>query len=315
MVGAVARTDLVDPDRAEELARAQYRSVQRLLALPDDTSVWPTHGAGSFCSAPAGTDRTTSIGTERATNPLLAARDEDEFVARLLVSLGSYPPYFRALAERNRRGPTLFRPKPRLRPLDAAEVAQARNGGAQVVDVRPVEDFSHAHLPGSLSIALRGAFASWLGWLTTPDQRLVVVCNDDQDSDEIVWQAVKIGHDNVDTELLGGVVAWAAAGFDLASTPLLSADSLDQRRLLDVRQESEYLAGHVAGADHVELGRLASRIGDISAGPLVVMCGHGERAMTAASVLARAGRTDLVAVAGGPEDVSTHQGGPVDVGR
>ncbi len=98
LVGAVARTDLVDPDRAEELARAQYRSVQRLLALPDDTPVWPTHGTGSFCSAPAGADRTTTVGTERVTNPLLAARDEDEFVARLLASLGSYPPYFRDLA-------------------------------------------------------------------------------------------------------------------------------------------------------------------------------------------------------------------------
>ncbi len=66
--------------------------------------------------------------------------------------------------------------------------------------------------------------------------------------------------------------------------------------------QSEYLAGHVAGADHVELGRLASRIGDISAGPLAVMCGHGERAMTAASLLERAGHDDLAVVVGGPED-------------
>ncbi|MDQ3664106.1 MAG: MBL fold metallo-hydrolase [Actinomycetota bacterium] len=315
LVGAVARTDLVDRARTEELARAQYRSVQRLLALPDDTLVWPTHGAGSFCSAPAGADRTTSIGAERATNPLLAAPDEDEFVARLLASLGSYPPYFRELPERNRRGPAPFPTEPGLRPLDAAGVARARSHGAQVVDVRPVEEFSHAHLPGSLSIALRGAFASWLGWLTTPERRLVVVRNEDQDSDEIVWQAVKIGYDNVDTELRGGISAWAAAGFELTSTPLLPAESLDQRALLDVRQSSEYLAGHVAGAAHVELGDLGTQTDDLPAGPLAVMCGHGERAMTAASVLERAGRTDLVAVAGKPEDVSTHRGGPLEAGR
>lgn len=315
LVGAVARTDLVDPDRAEELARTQYRSVQRLLALPDDTPVWPTHGAGSFCSAPAGADRTTSIGSERASNPLLSARDEDAFVERLLASLGSYPPYFRDLPERNRRGPAPFQTEPGLRPLDAAGVARARSRGAQVVDVRPVQDFGHAHLPGSLSIALRGAFASWLGWLTSPDQRLVVVRNDDQDPDEIVWQAVKIGYDNVDSELRGGVAAWAAAGFDLARTPLLPAGSLDHRRLLDVRQNSEYLAGHAAGATHVELGDLASRTDDIPAGPVAVMCGHGERAMTAASVLERAGRTDLMAVDGGPEDVSAHRGAPLDVGE
>lgn len=316
LVGAVARTDLVDPDRAEELARAQYRSVQRLLTLPDDTPVWPTHGAGSFCSAPAGADRTTTVGTERATNPLLAARDEDEFVARLLGSLGSYPPYFRHLPERNRRGPTPFETEPSLRPLDATEVARARRDGAQVIDVRPVGDFGRAHLPGSLSIALRGAFGSWLGWLTTPDQRLVVVRNDNQDPDEIVWQAAKIGYDNVDRELHGGVAAWAAAGYELTDTPLLPAASLDQRRLLDVRQDSEYDAGHVAGATHVELGSLPlSSDHDLPAGPLAVICGHGERAMTAASLLERAGRTDTVAVAGGPEDVSTYRGRPLEATR
>ena len=77
----------------------------RLLALPDEVAVWPTHGAGSFCSAPAGAERTSSIGREKATNPLLRAADEDGFVASLLGSLGSFPPYFLRLAEINRRGP------------------------------------------------------------------------------------------------------------------------------------------------------------------------------------------------------------------
>jgi hydroxyacylglutathione hydrolase len=103
LVGAAARTDLVDPERTEELARAQYRSVLRLLTLPDEAAVWPTHGAGSFCSAPTGTERTSSIGREKATNPLLRAADEDGFVASLLGSLGSFPPYFLRLAEINRR--------------------------------------------------------------------------------------------------------------------------------------------------------------------------------------------------------------------
>lgn len=314
LVGAVARTDLVDPDRTEELARAQYRSVQRLLTLPDRTPVWPTHGVGSFCTAPAGTARSSSIGAERATNPLLAARDEDEFVARLLASLGSYPPYFRTLAQRNQRGPAPLPAQPGLRPLDAASVARARSAGAQVVDVRPVEDFSQAHLPGSLSIALRGAFATWLGWLTSPDAPLVVVRNDDQDPGEIAWQAAKIGYDNVDAELLGGVPAWVAAGFDVVGTPLLRADSVGARPLLDVRQRSEYAAGHVAGAAHVELGELGARSGDVPTGALAVMCGHGERAMTAASLLQRSGRTDVVAVAGGPDDVSPHRSGRLEVG-
>jgi glyoxylase-like metal-dependent hydrolase (beta-lactamase superfamily II) len=95
IVGAAARTDLVAPERAEQLARAQYHSLQRLMRLPDQVAVWPTHGAGSFCSSPTGSERTSTIGRERATNPLVAAAGEDEFVTRLLGSLGSFPTYFR----------------------------------------------------------------------------------------------------------------------------------------------------------------------------------------------------------------------------
>ena len=73
LVGSAARTDLVSPDRTEELARAQYRSLQRLARLGDDVAVWPTHDAGSFCSAPRGSARTSSIGAERAANTLLRA--------------------------------------------------------------------------------------------------------------------------------------------------------------------------------------------------------------------------------------------------
>ena len=104
LVGAAARTDLSRPEHTEPLARSQYASLGRLLTLPDATPVYPTHGAGSFCSAPPGADRTTTIGRERATNPLLAASDEDAFVKALLAGLGTFPPYFLRLPEENRRG-------------------------------------------------------------------------------------------------------------------------------------------------------------------------------------------------------------------
>jgi glyoxylase-like metal-dependent hydrolase (beta-lactamase superfamily II) len=68
--GWVARTDLIAPEQTESLARALYRSIrERVLSLPDETPVYPTHGAGSFCSAPAGRERATTIGREREANP------------------------------------------------------------------------------------------------------------------------------------------------------------------------------------------------------------------------------------------------------
>ncbi len=315
IVGAAARTDLVDPARTEELARAQYRSVRRLLdLLPDDTAVYPTHGAGSFCAAPPSGDRTTTIGREKATNALLAARDEDEFVARLLAGLGSFPPYFLRLAEMNRRGPALVRGEPGLAPLGVAEVISELALGAQLIDVRPMERFADGHIPGALSIHLRDAFATWLGWLADPDRPLVFVRDADQDPDEILWQAMKIGFDSIAGELTEGLTAWRAAGQPVEATPLVGVDSVGDAQVVDIRQDNEFAAGHLPGASHVELGALSANMPTLPAGPVVVMCGHGERAMTAASLLAQHGRRDVAVLQNaGAREWSDATGRPLEV--
>jgi glyoxylase-like metal-dependent hydrolase (beta-lactamase superfamily II)/rhodanese-related sulfurtransferase len=302
LVDAVARTDLISPDRTEELGRAMYHSIRdRLLSLPDDLPVYPTHGAGSFCSGPAGGERTTTIGRERASNPLLAAPDEDAFVELLLSGLGTYPPYFLRLRAVNRCGPRVYGHTPTLPRLTAAAVRQRMGEGAEVVDVRPIAAYAAGHIPGSLSIALRPAFASWLGWLVSPDRPIIAILDADQDRDDLVQQALKVGYEHLVGELDGGVAAWRAAGFQEQRLSLVDVRDLPEVPLLDVRQDAEYRVGHVPGAVSVELGSLAAAI-DLEPGPLAVMCGHGERAMTGASVLERTGRTGLSVVVGGPDD-------------
>ena len=301
IVGSAARTDLVSPDRTEELARAQYRSLQRLARLDDQVAVWPTHGAGSFCSAPPGAERTSTIGTERVTNTLLRAESEDAFVAELLDSLGTFPPYFLRLGEINRRGPAAVEGDT-LSALTAAEVTSLVTAGAQVVDVRPVADVGAGHVPGSVSIPLRPVFATWLGWLIDADEPIVVVRNPDQDPAEIVWQARKVGYDQLAGELGGGLTAWTAAGQPTGSIPVAGPEVLDGARVLDIRQRGEYQAGHVPGADSIELGALTTRAIELPDEPLVVMCGHGERAMGAASLLARTGHHHVTVLDGGPQD-------------
>jgi hydroxyacylglutathione hydrolase len=302
LVGAVARTDLVDPDRTEELARAQYRSVQRLLELPDDVALWPTHGAGSFCAAPARAERTSTIGAERVSNPLLSTAGEDAFVAQLLGSLGTFPPYFLRLGEINRRGPALLPRRLGLEPLEPAVVAAAQAAGALILDVRPVRSFGPGHPVDALSIPLRPAFASWLGWLVPSDRPLVVLREADQDLDEMMWQAAKIGYENIVGEVAGGFDAWVGAGLPTATIPVLEATGATGVRVMDIRQEAEFRSGHVPGALGIELGDLPASIARISDVPTVVMCGHGERAMSAASILARHGLTQLSVLDGSPED-------------
>jgi hydroxyacylglutathione hydrolase len=302
LVGAVARTDLSGPQRAEPLARSQYASVHRLLTLPDATPVYPTHGAGSFCSAPPGADRTTTIGRERAANPLLAAADEDAFVAALQAGLGSFPGYFLRLPEQNRRGPAVIAGAPALAPLTAGQVRARQNDGAQVIDVRPVRDYAAGHVPGSLAIPLRDAFATWLGWLADPAAPLVIVAGPGQDLDEVAWQALKIGYENLAGTLAGGMPAWRAGGLPVAVTRVLAPGQADPAAVIDVRQASEYADGHVPGAHNIELGALAAQAAAVHGRPVVTMCAHGERATTAASVLERAGHTAVAVMTGGPPE-------------
>lgn len=314
LVGAAARTDLVSPERTEQLARAQYRSLRRLALLGEDVAVWPTHGTGSFCTAPSGAERTSTIGAERTTNMLLRAPSEDAFVDALLASLGSFPPYFLRLAEQNRRGPALVGASPQLPALSVEDFRRLRGAGAEIIDVRPIGEYASGHIPGSISIPLRAAFATWLGWLVDPQIPLVIVRGADQEPDEIIWSALKIGYDTLAGELEGGMPAWMAAGEATSQIPLVSAESVGKARVLDVRQVSEFAAGHVPGAYHVELGDLPARADGVPAGSAVVMCGHGERAMSAASLLARSGKTDVAVVVGGADDWSAATGQQLQVG-
>jgi hydroxyacylglutathione hydrolase len=313
LVGSAARTDLVSPEQTEMLARAQYNSLQRLAILPDDVAVWPTHGAGSFCSAPPGTERTSTIGREKATNALLCATDEDAFVAELLDSLGSYPPYFLRLAEINRHGPVLDR-EPALQPLDAADVSRLLADDAMAVDVRPVPEYAAGHIPGALSIPFRPALASWLGWLAPPDRPLIIVHSTRQQPAEIAWQAAKIGYDNLAGAIDGGMAAWAASGQPVIRTKLARPNDIASRRVLDVRQDSEFAAGHLPGATHIELGDLPDRSAELPDEPTVVMCGHAERAAGGASLLERAGHTDVTVLVGGPDDWARDTGRSLESG-
>jgi hydroxyacylglutathione hydrolase len=308
LVGTVARTDLASPQLTEPLARAAYRSLhQQLLSLPDELGVYPTHGAGSFCSAPVGGKRTTTIGAERRHNRLLAARDEDAFVAQLLAGFGSYPPYFLRLRDRNRVGPELLDSDWRVLPLLSTDrVSEHVAGGGVLVDARPIGAFAAGHIPRALSIELRPQFVSWLGWLVDDTRPLVVVLDEDQDRGELARQCRTIGYEHLVGELAGGMAAWRAAGLPEARLPLVEAERLDDQPgvVLDVRQASEVANGHLPGAVAVELGALAGdRLpAELPEGPITVMCGHGERAMTAASLLQRAGRQDLQVAIGGPKD-------------
>jgi glyoxylase-like metal-dependent hydrolase (beta-lactamase superfamily II)/rhodanese-related sulfurtransferase len=313
LVDSVARTDLIAPEQTEALARSLWRSIhERILSLPDDLPVYPTHGAGSFCSAPAGGERTTTIGRERRANPLLAAPDEHAFVEQLLDGLGTYPPYFLRLRDVNRRGPHLYGPGQAALPVLTPDVvARLQAAGASIVDARSIEAFADGHVPGSVSIVLRPQFASWLGWVVPDGAPLVFVLDRDQDRAELIRQARNVGYETLLGELGGGIDAWQASDREVGLVPLARVEQ-STGPVIDVRQRGEYESGHLPAARNVETGAVTTDA--IPTGPVSMMCGHGERAMTAASLLARQGRHDVTVLVGGPEDWARHHG-RLDTGR
>jgi rhodanese-related sulfurtransferase len=199
---------------------------------------------------------------------------------------------------------------PTLTALDPDEVRRLLTDGAELVDARPVGDFAAGHVPGALSIELRPAFATWLGWLVPEDRPLVFMLNADQDRADLVRQCLKIGYENLAGELAGGMPAWRASGLTATTVRLEEIPGRRDGTVLDVRQASEFASGHLPGAMHVELGSL-TEAADLPSGPVAVMCGHGERAMTGASLLERAGRRDLTVLLGGAGDWSKSTGRPL----
>jgi glyoxylase-like metal-dependent hydrolase (beta-lactamase superfamily II)/rhodanese-related sulfurtransferase len=298
--GGAARPDLIGPEQTEPLARDLYRSAhQRLGKLPDHLAVYPTHGAGSFCSAGAGVGRMTTLGRERQESPLFTAVAEEAFVHSFLGGLGTYPPYFLRLRSVNQRGMRLYGVKrPALARLSIDEFRGQLAAGAILIDVRPLVDFARGYVPGALSIALRPAFASWLGWIV-PAGPLVFVRAPSQDGRDLVEQCLKIGYENLVGELEGGIDAWRAAGLPVSTIGILQVNEEPQGTPLDVRQASEWASGHIPGAVHIELGSVMALARAIPAGPLTIYCGHGERAMTAASLLEGQGHASLAVLDGG----------------
>jgi hydroxyacylglutathione hydrolase len=304
IVGGAARTDLLTPELTLPLARRLYHTIhQKLLKLPDALDVFPTHGAGSYCVAPVASERTTTIGNEKTTNPLALARSEEEFVPRALAGLPSYPTYYKYLRAINQRGAKILGGVPVLRPLAASEVKALMDAGVVVLDVRHGKRFGAGHIPNSYGIRVEAPLTTWAGWLIPFGSRIVLV---GEDTDQIVAatrQLIRIGYDELAGRLEGGIDAWARE-YPVETIPGMNAkelrEQLSEVMLIDVRQKSEWDEGHIPGAIHFEGGRVAwEDLPFPHDRPLAIQCSSGNRSMSVSSVLRRRGYRNVIQVEGG----------------
>jgi hydroxyacylglutathione hydrolase len=299
LYGSTGRPDLLGRAHAGELAHAQFASARRLAAeLPEDADVYPTHGFGSFCSATQSEGSSSTIGRERRVNPALIL-DEDRYVRELLAGLDAFPAYYAHMGPANAAGPS----GPDLSPprrADAAEVRRRIQAGEWVVDLRARRAFAAGHLPGTLSFDLDGSFATYLGWLIPWGTPLTLLGHTPEQVAEAQRELVRIGIDRPAAAATGRPGQWAG-GQPLRSYPVADFADLEATRhhrpivILDVRRDSEWDASHIAGALHIPVHQLPSRLADVPAGEVWVHCEAGYRASIAASFLDAAGRT-VVAV-------------------
>jgi hydroxyacylglutathione hydrolase len=319
-VGDIARPDLAI-DKIEG-ARGIFRSLHdRLLSLPDTCELWPGHLGGSMCGGPGMDLKTSStVGFERASQPMLQVRDEEEFVRRAVDALGPQPPNFENIVELN-RGP-LAMDTVDAHPLTPRQVQQAEHLGALVVDVRTELQFDEAHIPGAVCItALRGGFGSRLAWIADPGQPLVLVGRDDEDARDAADLAGAVGLSNIAGYLAGGMTSWREEKQPVDRVERLTLSGLHERwegdpgavQVLDVRERAEWDEAHIPGSTHMPYHDLRELPDGLDPErPVAAICSSGQRAAVAASLLKRLGADGAIHVAEGGVPRWEREGWPVE---
>lgn len=308
LIASAGRTDLVSPDMTVTLTRKQYHSLLRLLEmLPNNVIVYPTHGAGSFCAATAvSSTRSTTIGQEKLASPAVQAHDEEEFVRQQIAGYGEYPRYYAYMTGINKPGPRILGAIPEAPALTPEVVHEHMQAGVPLVDGRPRDDFAHEHVPGSLNIELDSNFGTYTGWVLPFNSPLMILVEDENGRREAVVQLIRIGYEQVQGYLEGGVASWKAAEFPVESFERIDLSTLHQRweshqplTILDVRREEEWKEGHIPGAQHIHVADLPQHLNELPQDrPIATVCLTGHRAELAASMIAATGR-QVSAVQGG----------------
>lgn len=303
-IGDVARPDLAVP--GEKGANALYDSIfDRLLQLEDGVEVYPAHVAGSLCGRGMSARTSSTIGYERKHNAAVAPRPRSTFISDINENLPERPPNMFNIVERN-RGDYTHQVSPLMPlPLEPLAFQREMEGGGLVIDTRSPGQFGEGHIPGALQVYLRGsAFATRVGFVASPQSRLLLVVKDERDLHDAVAQLAVVGFDQVVGYLDGGMRAWQEAGLPAQQVEQISVDRLHSLRhdlnILDVRDQDEWEEGHIRGATHIPYYSIEQHMKELdSSRPLAVLCASGQRSSLACSILQRHGFTGLFNVEGG----------------
>jgi hydroxyacylglutathione hydrolase len=310
-IGDVGRPDLRAALgwSAAELGGMLFDSVHtKLLALPDQSLVYPAHGAGSLCGKAISKETVSTLGEQRRSNYALQPMSKEAFIQVVTADQPEAPAYFNYDAVLNsQERPTLDQALAReMNPLTLDALLELQAAGAQVLDTRDAAEFASAHLAGSINIGLIGQYATWAGTVLDRRNPIVIIADPGRENESAI-RLGRIGFDDVAGYLQDGLQALESRPELIAFTERLSAafaarllSSAQPPLAIDVRALREREQKHIAGSLSIPLNHLAENLEKLPKDrPLLVYCAGGYRSSIAASLLQRCGFDHVGEIAGG----------------
>ncbi|MBE9639251.1 MBL fold metallo-hydrolase [Salipiger mangrovisoli] len=302
-VDSVGRPDLLGDDKTDELTEALFRTTQEFyMALPEGVIVYPCHGAGSACGPDIGDRMSTTMGYEKAHNKYVQITDLESFKAEMTQDAPPVPTHYPRLKKVNAAGPEIMHGLPRCvgKTPDAFE-ALLEAGDVQLLDVRDMLAFGGGFIKGALNIGLQPELSVWAGWLLDPEAPIALVTETDEQAAEAVQLLWRVGYTRFAGYLAGGIGAWREGGRPLEHIHQLTVQELQKSDVLplDVRKNEEWQSGHIPKARHAFLGTLEGELDQLDRdADYATYCQSGFRASIAASLLHRAGFSQITNVPG-----------------
>jgi hydroxyacylglutathione hydrolase len=310
-IGDVGRPDLRASLgwSANDLGAHLFDSLHnKLLPLPDETLVYPAHGAGSLCGKQLSSDTVSSLGDQRRMNYALQPMSKEQFIGLVTADQPDAPAYFTYDAILNtRERATLDKNLEQVHnPIALDEVLRMGDAGAQILDVRDAAEYAKGHLAGSINIGLGGQYATWAGTVLDRTKPIVIIAEPGREQ-EAALRLGRIGFDHVKGYMRGGMEALAGRPDLVWPTERLSAPMVaeelagaDPPLVLDIRNPREWATKHINGSVNIPLNHLQERIGEVPRNRrIAVHCAGGYRSSIAASILHQYGMTRLIEMAGG----------------
>jgi len=318
-LGDVGRPDLAqksDHLTAEDLAGYSFESLRnKIMPLNDDIVIYPAHGAGSACGKKMSKETFDSLGNQKKTNYALREdMTKKEFIKEVLEGLNPPPEYFPFNVKLNKEG---YEPLDKIlsRSINELTVIDFKKNvnvnGSLMLDVRSIEEFAKAHIPGSIFIGLDGGFAPWVGELIKDINHPIVIISPAGREEEAITRLSRLGFDNSKGYLKGGINAWIDSGNEVDSVESINKNEFEKlffeenTKIFDVRNESEFNSEHVVGACNIPLNKLNANLEKINSnGVNYIHCAGGYRSMIASSILKARGIHNFIDIKGGYSAIS-----------